>query len=78
MDGDDTAGLKRSGWCCGDLWIVEISGGTVITCSSKLCGINAKKNPINPIQNLSIVTPVHENTEEFMKLIIKFIVIWLY
>jgi hypothetical protein len=32
--GEDTAGWKRLSGCCGDLWIVEISGGAVITDSS--------------------------------------------
>jgi hypothetical protein len=28
---------KRLSVCCGDFWIVEISGDAVIACSSKLC-----------------------------------------
>jgi hypothetical protein len=26
---------KWLSWCCGDLWIVEINSGAVITCSSE-------------------------------------------
>jgi hypothetical protein len=37
MSGEDTAYWKRLSRCCGDLWIVEISSGTVITCSSESC-----------------------------------------
>jgi hypothetical protein len=36
------AGKRLSG-CCGDLWIVEISGGAVITCSSESCVWVVKK-----------------------------------
>jgi hypothetical protein len=35
--GEDTADWKRLSRCCGDLWIVEISSGAVITCSSAWC-----------------------------------------
>jgi hypothetical protein len=28
---------KKLSWCCGDLWIVEISSGAVSTCSSEWC-----------------------------------------
>jgi hypothetical protein len=31
--GEDTAGWKRLSECCGDLCIVEISGGAAITCA---------------------------------------------
>jgi hypothetical protein len=33
-----TAGWEGLSAWCGDLWIVEISGGAVITCSSGSCG----------------------------------------
>jgi hypothetical protein len=52
MAGEDTAGWKRLSVCCGDLWIVEISGGAVIACGSELCvykwSINPFTNP-NPV-----------------------------
>jgi hypothetical protein len=35
--GEDTVGWKRLHRCCGDLWIVEISDITVITCTYKSC-----------------------------------------
>jgi ParB-like chromosome segregation protein Spo0J len=32
-----TAGWRRLCECCGDLWIVEVSGGAVIKCNYELC-----------------------------------------
>jgi hypothetical protein len=34
---EDIAASKRLSGCCGNLWIVEISDGAVITCSSEWC-----------------------------------------
>jgi hypothetical protein len=34
---EGTTGWKRLRGCCGDLLIVEISGGAVINCSSESC-----------------------------------------
>jgi hypothetical protein len=35
--GGDTGGWKRLSGCCGDLCIVEISGGAAITCAYESC-----------------------------------------
>jgi hypothetical protein len=35
--GEDTAGWKRLSVCCGGLQIAEISGGTIIACTSESC-----------------------------------------
>jgi hypothetical protein len=35
--GENTAGRIRLSVCCGDLWIMKISGGAVITCTYELC-----------------------------------------
>jgi hypothetical protein len=47
-----TAGCMRLSRCCGDLWIVEISGGALITCCTETwvykCLINPLTNP-NPV-----------------------------
>jgi hypothetical protein len=63
MAGEDTAGWKRLSGCCGDLWIVEISGGAVIACSSDhVC--KCKCVSITPTSNYpetSIVTHTCDN-----------------
>jgi hypothetical protein len=46
---EDTADWKRLSGCCGDLWILEISGGAIFVCSFELC---AFKWSLNPISNL--------------------------
>jgi hypothetical protein len=43
---------KRLSWCCDDLWIVEISGDSVLTCSSDWCVYMWSINPFtksNPV-----------------------------
>jgi hypothetical protein len=35
--GEDKAGFKKLSGCCGDLWIVEISGSAVTTYGSEWC-----------------------------------------
>jgi hypothetical protein len=42
MAGENKAGWKRLSGCYGDLWIVEITGGTVITCSNDLLSISGQ------------------------------------
>jgi hypothetical protein len=37
MADEDTAGWEKLSGCYGDLWIVDISGGAVIACSSESC-----------------------------------------
>jgi hypothetical protein len=53
---EDTACWKRLRGCCGDLWIVEISGGAVITCTYE---------SINPNQTPCIVTRIHVTESQF-------------
>jgi hypothetical protein len=54
--GEDTVGWKMLSGCCGDLWIMEISGGAVIACSSES---RVYKWSINPISNPN---PVYRRT----------------
>jgi hypothetical protein len=55
--GEDTAGWKRRGVCCGDLRNVEISNGAVITCSLELCC-----TVVNQYNLHSKPPPVHSHT----------------
>jgi hypothetical protein len=44
--------VKRLSGCCGDLWIVKISSGAVITCSSEWCVHVVSKPNIQSIPRL--------------------------
>jgi hypothetical protein len=53
---------KRLSRCCDDLWVVEISGGAVIACSSESCVCKWSTNPFtNP-------NPVYSHTH--------YVIIW--
>jgi hypothetical protein len=61
-----TAGEYITRWerlsrCCGELWIVQISDGAVITCSSESRGISAI-NPIIQSKTPSIVTHIKRDS----------------
>jgi hypothetical protein len=58
MAGEDTAGWKRLSGFCGDLWIVEISGGAVIACSPESCASVVNKS-IHQSKPSSIFTHIH-------------------
>jgi hypothetical protein len=43
------SGWKRLSGCCGELWVVEISSGAVIACSSEWCVYVVNKSNIQSI-----------------------------
>jgi hypothetical protein len=57
--GEDTAGWKRLSVCCGDLWIVEISNGAVITSYESW----VHKWSVNRVTNPHPVTPMRDNLD---------------
>jgi hypothetical protein len=50
--------LEKLSVCCGDLWSLEISDGTVMACSSELC-VSVVSKSIIESKTLSIVTLKH-------------------